>query len=273
MSGNPRQNRVAERHNRIRMDIVRSMLSYSMLSINLWMEVLKTIVHILNRVPSKSVHKMSYELWIDRKPILNYLHVWGCPAEANVFNPNIGKLDPKTAGCNFIGYLDKSKAFHFYCPHRHTKFVEMRHTVFLEDEMIRGSTVSREIRLEEKRVYVLTPMVEEPFFSISADVTPILQGNVVATTVVDSSMTMVATPVVGSPMVEIDEEEEPITTYEEEQQRPPMQDVAHDEPPRRSQRAKRSAISDDYEVYISEQIQMEGDPTSFEEAMKSGKMK
>jgi hypothetical protein len=28
-----------------------------------------------------------------------------------------------------------------------------------------------------------------------------------------------------------------------------------------------SAISDDYEVYVSEEIQIEGDPTSFEEAM------
>jgi hypothetical protein len=45
--------------------------------------------------------------------------------------------------------------------------------------------------------------------------------------------------------------------------------VSHNEPPRRSQRARRSAISDDYEVYVSEKIQMEGDPTSFEEAMRS----
>jgi hypothetical protein len=30
-----------------------------------------------------------------------------------------------------------------------------------------------------------------------------------------------------------------------------------------------SAISDDYEVYVSEEIQMEGDHTSFEEVMKS----
>jgi hypothetical protein len=45
--------------------------------------------------------------------------------------------------------------------------------------------------------------------------------------------------------------------------------VSHNEPPRRSQRARRSAISDDYEVYISEEIQMEGDLTSFEEAMRS----
>jgi hypothetical protein len=38
---------------------------------------------------------------------------------------------------------------------------------------------------------------------------------------------------------------------------------------RRSQRTRRSAISDDYEVYDTEEFQMEGDPTSFEEAMRS----
>jgi hypothetical protein len=45
--------------------------------------------------------------------------------------------------------------------------------------------------------------------------------------------------------------------------------VLHNEPPRRSHMARRSAISDDYEVYVSEEIQMEGDPTSFDEAMRS----
>jgi hypothetical protein len=44
--------------------------------------------------------------------------------------------------------------------------------------------------------------------------------------------------------------------------------VPHNEPPRISQRARRSAISDDYEVYASEEIQMEGDPTSFEDVMR-----
>jgi hypothetical protein len=45
--------------------------------------------------------------------------------------------------------------------------------------------------------------------------------------------------------------------------------VPHNEPPRRSQRARRSTISDDYEVYVSEEIQMDGDPTSFEKGMRS----
>jgi hypothetical protein len=168
MSSEPQQNGVAERSNRTLMDMVRSMLSYSTLPIDLWMETLKTIIHILNRVPSKSVSKMSYELWTGHKPSLNYIHVWGCPAEAKIFNPNAGKLEPKTVSCYFIGYSEKSKGFRFYCPDKHTKYVEMRHTIFLDNEMMRGSTVPRKISLEEKRVYVPTPMIYEliPFVPV-----------------------------------------------------------------------------------------------------------
>jgi hypothetical protein len=213
-------------------------------------------------------------MWTDRKPTLNYLHVWGCPAEARIFKPSIGKLDPKTVSCHFIGYPDKSNGFRFYCPDRYIKIVETRHAVFLEDDVIRGSTIPREIRLEEKRVCVPTPMVAKLFFSVPAAVTPMTQGNVLAEPVADSPVPMATTPIIGSPMTEVDEElepvfEEPITNHEEEQQEPPVQDVPHNEPSRRFQRARRSAISNDYEVYVSEEIQMEGDPASFEEGMRS----
>jgi hypothetical protein len=38
---------------------------------------------------------------------------------------------------------------------------------------------------------------------------------------------------------------------------------------RRSQRVRKSAISDDYKIYTSEEIHIEGDPTSYEEVMRS----
>jgi hypothetical protein len=148
--------------------------------------------------------------------------VWGCPAEAKLFNPSIGKLDHKTISCHFIAYPDKLKGFHFYCPDRYIKIVETRHAVFLEDEVIWGSTVPREIRLEEKRVCVPTLMVAEPFFSVPAAVTPMVQGNVVAEPIVDSPVPVTTTPIVGSPVAEVDEEvepvfQEPIANHEEEQ--------------------------------------------------------
>uniref|UniRef100_A0A8R7UUE6 Reverse transcriptase Ty1/copia-type domain-containing protein n=1 Tax=Triticum urartu TaxID=4572 RepID=A0A8R7UUE6_TRIUA len=47
------------------------------------------------------------------------------------------------------------------------------------------------------------------------------------------------------------------------------QNVPENEPLRRSKRARRSAISSDYRVYNTEIAHMEGDPTSYEEAMRS----
>jgi hypothetical protein len=138
------------------------MMSYSTLPLGLWMEAFKTIIHILNRVLSKSVPKTP--LWTGRVPSLRHLRVWGSLADATVFNPNIAKLDPKIVTCHFIGYPDRSKGYRFYCPDRYTKFVEMRHAIFLEDKLMRGSMVAQKIDLEEKRVHAPNPMTQEPFF-------------------------------------------------------------------------------------------------------------
>jgi transposase InsO family protein len=100
MSGNPQQNGVAERCNHTVMDTLRSMMSYPTLPLGLWVEAFKTVRVVdrqsaLYRVPSKSVPKAPYKLWIGRVPSIAHLRVWGSPAEAKVFNPNIAKLDTK----------------------------------------------------------------------------------------------------------------------------------------------------------------------------------
>ena len=48
-----------------------------------------------------------------------------------------------------------------------------------------------------------------------------------------------------------------------------VQNVPEVEAPKRSQRVRRSAISSDYKVYNTEEVHMEGDPTSYEKAMRS----
>ena len=50
-----KKNGVAERRNRTLMDMVRSILSNSTLPLSLWMYALKTIVYLLNWVPSKAI--------------------------------------------------------------------------------------------------------------------------------------------------------------------------------------------------------------------------
>ena len=75
MPGTPSQTGVAERRNRTLKDMVRSMISHSSLPNSLWGEALKTAVYILNRVPSKAVNKIPYELWTGKKPSIRHLHV------------------------------------------------------------------------------------------------------------------------------------------------------------------------------------------------------
>jgi hypothetical protein len=131
--------------------------------------------------------------------------------------------------------------------------------------MMRGSMVAREIILEEKRICVPTPIIQEPFFELPILVAPTVPYTVVPTPVVSFSVMLVNN----------DEEpvlQEPIQTDvidEGEQQQPQTEDVPNVEAPRRSQRVRRSTIPDDYEVYNTVEFQMEGDPTSFEEAIRS----
>jgi hypothetical protein len=63
--------------------------------------------------------------------------------------------------------------------------------------------------------------------------------------------------------------DEPIAAQEEEQQQPQIDEAPQAQAHGRPQRTRKRAISNDYEVYNSEEIQMEDDPTSFEEAMRS----
>ena len=97
-------------------------------------------------------------MWAGKKLSLNYLRVWGCPTEARIVNPQLKKLDPKTVSCFFIGYPHRGKGYRFYCPGHTTKYVETRQAVFFEDN---EATEIREINLEEKRVCVPSPTIQE----------------------------------------------------------------------------------------------------------------
>ena len=60
----PQQNGIAERRNRILMDMMRSMIAYADLQIVFWGEALSTVVYILNRVKTKSKPLTPFEIWI-----------------------------------------------------------------------------------------------------------------------------------------------------------------------------------------------------------------
>ena len=96
----PQHNGVSEHHNRTLLGMVRSMMSLTDLPLLFWSYALETAAFTLNRVPSKSVETISYELWFGKKPKLSFLKVWGCDAYVKKFHPD--KLEPKAEMCIFI---------------------------------------------------------------------------------------------------------------------------------------------------------------------------
>ena len=141
---------MAERQNQTLKDMVRSMVSNSNLPLSLWSEAIKTTTYVLNQVPTKAIPKTPFELWKGWKPNLRHVHVWGCPAEVRIYNPQEKKLDSRTVSGYFISYAEKSKGYRFYCPSRATKIVESHNARFLENDVISGSNKSRHLVFEER---------------------------------------------------------------------------------------------------------------------------
>ena len=73
--GTPQCNSVSERRNHTLLDMVRSMMSLTDLSLSFWGYALDTTTFTLNRSPSKSVETTRYELWFGKKPKLSFLKV------------------------------------------------------------------------------------------------------------------------------------------------------------------------------------------------------
>ena len=115
------------------------MLSSSNLPKSFWIEPLKMRVYILNRVPTKVVPKMPFELWTVLKTSLRHMRVWGCASKVGIYNPQEKKLDVRTISRYFIGYVERSKGYRFYCPSHSTRIVESRNAKFLENDLNSGN--------------------------------------------------------------------------------------------------------------------------------------
>jgi len=242
MPGTPQQNGVAERRNRTLMDMVRSMMSNSSLPKSLWMYALKTVVYLLNRIPSKAVPKTPFELWTGRKPSLRHLHVWGCQAEARVYNPHEKKLDSRTVSGYFIGYPEKSKGYRFYCPNHSSRIVETGNAKFIENGEVSGSVERQSVEINEVRVNISLPM-NVPTSTPITNVVPLVEEHF------NNVEQHLGETLQEGTNSQVSDANEPQTV--------PL---------------RKSAISDDYVIYLQESdfdIGINKDPVSFSQAIES----
>ena len=105
----------------------------------LWTEALKMTMYILNWVPTKVVQRTPFELFKGWKPSLRHIRVCRCSSEVRIYNPEEKKLDLWTISGHFIGYVEKSKGYRFYCPSHIKTIGESRNAKFLENDLVSRS--------------------------------------------------------------------------------------------------------------------------------------
>ena len=153
--GTPQQNGVAERRNMTLLEMVRSMMSYSTLPVSFQGYALKTAMHILNLIASKSVSNTPKELWSGCKPSMKYLHIWGCPT--HVLKGKFDKLEAKIEVCKFLGYSKETKGYLFYDHKDNTVFVNT-YAKFLEDDSVNKFNPRSKVFLAK----LDEPIIEQP---------------------------------------------------------------------------------------------------------------
>ncbi|RDX88499.1 hypothetical protein CR513_29897, partial [Mucuna pruriens] len=111
----PHQNGVAERKNRIVINMVCCMLSAKGVPKSFWTEAVNWTFYLLNRCPTHAVNNITpQEAWSGIKPSIKHLRVWGCLAHMHILEAKRGKLDDKIFPCILLGVSDESKGYHLF---------------------------------------------------------------------------------------------------------------------------------------------------------------
>jgi hypothetical protein len=168
-------------------------------------------------------------------------------------------LDERTVSCYFIGYAERSRGYKFYDPTNRTIF-ETNTVKFFDDVMVqRGNT--NQIVFEESQD---SPIREAP---TSIPIVIRISGG----SLVPESTYVVNESIVNEPP-EIEENPEQDNVDVDEEPIPP-QEPQETVPLRQSTRERRSAISNDYIVFLQENEfnigMMEDDPVTLRQVLES----
>ncbi|KAL0283647.1 UNVERIFIED_CONTAM: hypothetical protein Sangu_2876600 [Sesamum angustifolium] len=123
-------NGMAERRSRTFLDMVRSMMSFTELSLSFWGYALEMAAKVLNMAPLRQYPRRHTRYGI--KPAsYKYLRVWGSPAYVKRLVGD--KLDSRFSLCRFIEYSKETTGYYFYDSSEQKIFV-LRNVVFLEKD-------------------------------------------------------------------------------------------------------------------------------------------
>ena len=109
----PQKNGVAERLNRTVLEMVRTMMFDSKLPKIYWTFAVKYAQEILNRLPTRAVseNKTPHELFLQKKPSVAHIRIFGCRVYVHVPDEKRSKLDSKAVKGFFVGLSENKKCY------------------------------------------------------------------------------------------------------------------------------------------------------------------
>jgi transposase InsO family protein len=111
----PEQNGVVERRNRTLVEAARTMLINAQLPDYLWVEAVSTACYTQNRcMITKRNRKTPYQIVHNRKPNIDYFHVFWALCYLKNDRDDLGKLKAKADIGVFVGYCENSKGFRIW---------------------------------------------------------------------------------------------------------------------------------------------------------------
>jgi histone deacetylase 1/2 len=126
------QNGKAERMLRTTNNVTRTLLFQASMPPVYWADALATATHIINRLPSKTLH-MSTPIFVLYGTLPSYhdLRIFGCTCYPNLTTTTAHKLTPRSSLCAFLGYSPDHKGY--WCLDLATnRVIISRHVVFDE---------------------------------------------------------------------------------------------------------------------------------------------
>lgn len=126
------QNGHAERMIRTITNMIRSLLFQAHFPPEFWVEALHLTTHLINILPSKSVHNLTPHEALHRSPpSYSHLRVFGCLCYPNTASTSSHKLSPRSVPCVFVGYPSSQKGYRCLDPST-GRVIVSRHVVFDE---------------------------------------------------------------------------------------------------------------------------------------------